>query len=211
VTPNSRKIPIVGGPGWIRSDQFDIHAKAEGNPSGSVMMGPMLQSLLEDRFQLKIHRETREGPVYALTVAKGGFKLQPRTADCPPPPTFDPANPPNPAAMRAAASAPDACGMRMTTGQNRIVEFKGTTIASFATNLSLNVTDLPVIDRTGITGLFNIHLEFRADDFATTDAPATGGPSLFTALEEQLGLKLERTRGPSDVLVVDKVERPSEN
>ena len=112
--------------------------------------------------------------------------------------------------MRAAASSPDACGMRMMTGPNRMLDFKGMTIAGLAANLSLSVTDLPVIDRTGIAGLFNIHLEFAGDDLAVAADPPTG-PSLFTALEEQIGLKLERTRGPSDVLVVDEVERPSEN
>lgn len=83
---NPQSFPISGGPGWLDSDHYDITAKAEGNPPLETMMGPMLQSLLEDRFKLKLHRETREVPVYALTVAKAGLKLKPLDKpDCDPP------------------------------------------------------------------------------------------------------------------------------
>jgi uncharacterized protein (TIGR03435 family) len=197
----------------MASARYDIAAKAEGNPDRETMSGSMLQSLLEDRFQLKIHRETRVGPVYALTVAESGFKLKERTTPCAPPPQFDKANPPTKQAKLAMMR--DTCGMRMaTTGPNRLLELNGSTVAQFAKNMEINYLDLPLIDRTGIPGMFDFHLEFAGDELVANpngDPRPPAGPSLFTAIEEQLGLKLERTRGPSDVLVVDRLDRPSEN
>lgn len=217
VTPTSRRIPVVGGPDWIRSERFDIVAKGEGNPTQEEMMGPMMQALLAERFRLALRREAREGPVYFLTVDKGGLKIQPRTGPCVP---IIPAGPINPGELKqliAQAKAkgksnPDGCGMRMgQSGQNRIVEFNGTTMAEFAKNLERSEVDRPVLDRTGLSAMFNVHLEYAREAAGAAAAEVLTGPTLFTALQEQLGLRLESGRGPSDVLVVERAERPSEN
>ena len=211
----SHPTPIEGGPPWIKSDEFTISAKAEGTPRIEVMSGPMLQTILEDRFKLKIHRASRDIPVYALTVAKGGPKLQP-PKDCIP---IDLAAP-RPAAP--PGQLPRLCGMGhigAPKGSNLVEEFYGVTLAQFSRSLSL---DRPVIDKTGISGRFDIHLEFALDDTTREVLPPnnpanlypedpTGGTSIFSAVQEQLGLKLEATKGPGEYLVIDSVERPSEN
>jgi bla regulator protein BlaR1 len=210
---------ISGGPSWINSDRYEINAKAEGNPGNGMMNGPMLQALLEDRFKLKVHRETREVSMYALTVAKGGPKLQsfkegscaPRTlpvAPLPPGQTF--------------------CGpsFLVRRGPTLTQELHGISLEEFSKMLD-GMLDRPVIDKTGISGRFDFHLEFVPDeaimptssrigldpDADSVAAPANfaEGPSIFTAFREQLGLKLEPTKGPGKFLVIDSVERPSGN
>ncbi len=221
ITPNSRTVPIEGGPSWINSDLYEITAKAEGIPTNEVMRGPMLQVLLEDRFHLKIHRETRDMPVYALTVAKGGSKLTPfEEGSCfTPQPGTSPSGPPGKF---------HPCGgvMFLRNGALQTLEMWGMSLAEISQNLGWNVVDRQVIDKTGIAGTFNIHLEF-APDTATpgavpgrdgvpggvggTAASDPSGPSIFTAIQEQLGLKLEATRGLGYFLVIDSIERPTEN
>jgi uncharacterized protein (TIGR03435 family) len=176
----------------------------------------MLQGLLEDRFKLKIHRETRELPVYALTIAKSGPRLRAsKEGSCTP---VDLSH-----LTAQEQPAPLFCGGTSFTrnGDTRNVDGFGLSMATFAgTTLSARLDlDRPVIDKTGLDGMFDIHLEFAAD--APTSGPAgagpgvvptvDSGPSLFTALQEQLGLKLSPERGPVDVLVVDRIERPSGN
>jgi uncharacterized protein (TIGR03435 family) len=204
-------IPILGGPSWINTERYMINAKAEGTPSQPMMRGPMLQALLEDRFQLKIRREIREVPVYVLTVAKGGPKLKAsKEGSCPTP------GPP------AGVSCPGSVwiarkGLNMTVDQQE-------TLDGLARML-IQRLGRPVIDKTGIKGMFDFHLEFAPDETtggtlpgggdragAPADTPADpSGPSIFTAVQEQLGLKLDSARGPGEVLVIDRVERPSEN
>ena len=207
--------PIEGGPPWIKSDEFTITAKAEGTPRVEMLNGPMLQRILEDRFKLKIHRATRDIPVYALTVAKGGPKLQP-PEECIP---IDLTAPPRAEPLR---ELPRLCGMsRMGApkGSNLAFDFYGVSLAQFSRLLNV---DRPVIDKTGITGRFDIHLECAFDDTTRGAVPAnagdfvppedpTGGASIFTAVQQQLGLKLEPTKGPGEFLVIDRVERPTEN
>jgi uncharacterized protein (TIGR03435 family) len=206
-------VPITGGPAWIHSELYDIDARANGNPNEEMMQGPMLQALLEDRFQLKIHRETREVPVYALTVADGGSKLKPFTeGSCSPMPLTVP--------MPTPAPGQEYCKVRVAT-RKPAVDAQGSTLAEFSQLLNL-VLDRPVIDKTGITGKFDIHLEFAIDaatprflpggDLArfADAASEPAGPSIFTAIQ-QLGLKLEPTQGSRDFLVIDHVERPTEN
>ena len=201
---------ITGGPSWIRSASYDINARAEGNPSVPMMLGPMMQKLLEDRFQLKIHRETSEGPVYFLTVTRGGAKLHPYSeGSCTPwtlpPPPLQPGE--------------KICGS-MISGITSSVESLGSTLDEFCKVLRLLV-DRPVIDKTGITGRFDIHVKFSREGTAldgirlnkgpSTAADPTDAPSIFVALQDELGLRLESGRGPVNKLVIDNIEKPSEN
>jgi uncharacterized protein (TIGR03435 family) len=216
---------LKGLPGWVRSEKFTIEAKAEGDPDRKVILGPMLRNLLEDRFQLKIHRATDEAAMYEMTVAKGGLKIQPIGEDgCT---KLDPANPLGREEMRALAAGPKpVCGnMNMMNG-NGLMRWGlgGTTMKGFAGTLSAFM-DRHVIDKTGVEGQFNLRLEFLLDEHVPgadkreragppplpADAPAVDGPTIFTALEQQLGLKLEPTKGPHGFLVIDRVERPSPN
>jgi uncharacterized protein (TIGR03435 family) len=212
---------VDGGPGWIGSDTYDITAKPTVDPKpGATSKAAydniqlMLQTLLEDRYALKIHRETKELPVYALVVAKGGLKVQP--SDCVKPD----APPPSPAPGQAQ---PAFCGNTRVSrnGQNLVMAGTGITMAVLVRVLS-NVTSRTVIDRSEYTQPFNVTLEWAPDqgeasprgaDGSESAAPSadTTGASLFTALQEQLGLKLESTKGPVEVLVVDHVDKPTPN
>jgi bla regulator protein blaR1 len=206
---NAENTPMNGGPPWLQTAGYDINAKAEGNPSVEMMLGPMMQRLLEDRFQLKIHRETREGPVYFLTVARGGPKLHPfKPGSCTPW-----SNPPPP-----LQPGTKYCGT-MIYGISPAVEALGATLDQFSKTLRM-VVDRPVIDKTGIAGRFDLRVEFARDGTALTGialkgpdraADPRGVPEIFTAIQEQLGLKLESGRGPVDALVIDHIERPTEN
>lgn len=188
----------LGGIGcWINSDRFSIDAKSEDAPSQETMRGPMMQALLEDRFKLKIHRETREVPVYELTVADGGPKLQPaKEGTC----KFV-------AGATSLVIRTDAmpCAMLTQRGESVTVEAQATSLGELSKLLGLAAAglDRPVIDKTGITGLFDFHLEYGHPS-------VTADPSIFTALE-RLGLKLEQAKGPRQFLVIDHVERPSGN
>jgi bla regulator protein BlaR1 len=213
---------IIGGPAWISSAQYDIEAKAEGNPTGPIMGGPMLRALLEDRFKLKLHRETKEIPVYELTVAKSGFKLKPlKEGSCTPFTPLTPA-PPGLTQEEARAAAAQRCnGQRGFSGNG--VEYHAATLDQMAATLThLIGVDRPVINRTGIAGIFDYHLVFTPDETTPRgafegDSPAqprpdgAAGPSIFTAIQEQLGLKLEPAKGAGEFLVIDSVVRPSEN
>ncbi len=212
-------VEILGGPAWVKSDWYQITAKAEGTPRQELMMGPLLQTLLEDRFKLMVHRETRDVPVYALFVAKGGPKLQPfKEGSC---------------VHRALPLVPLAPG-QIYCGPSPFIR-NGTYLMFAVHGLSLDelskmldgVMDRPVIDKTGIAGKFDFSLEFAPDETmpealrvfrggGPNDGPAMTpsdpvGPSIFTVLQEQLGLKLESAKGPGERLVIDRVDRPSEN
>jgi uncharacterized protein (TIGR03435 family) len=173
----------------------------------------MMQALLEDRLKLKIHRETREVPVYALTVAQGGSRLKPfEEGSC--------TNMPLTVPLPALAPGQAYCKVRVGI-QRPAVDAQGSTLTEFSQLLDL-VLDRPVIDMTGIPGKFDIHLEFAINeatprflpggDLARFAGPASNAaaPSIFTAIQ-QLGLKLEATNGPSEFLVIDHVERPIVN
>lgn len=202
--------PIEGGPPWIDSQDYEVNATAGSDVRLEIMKGPMLQALLEDRFKLKVHRGTREVPIYNLVVAKGGLKLPAfKEGSCIPvdrtqfPQT---SGPPTPDQLQKN------CHARGTKdGVNLKVEAQGMTIDEFA-KLFLDTHTLgrPVINKTDVTGRFDFHLEYAPDTSLTTDDLA-GGPSIFTALQEQLGLRLESARGPGEVLVIDHIEQPSEN
>jgi len=171
---------LFGGPKWIDSEHFDIDGKAASIVLWDQIM-QMLQSLLADRFKLKVHRETRTLPVYALTIAKNGPKMPVATEG-------DPAN------------GPTSWGSRNLTA-------KGVPIDILARMLA-DLLMRPVLDRTGLEGIYNIKLDFAPLEATSDDAPA---PALVTAIQEQLGLKLEATTGPVEVLVIDGAERPDAN
>ncbi len=172
----------------------------------------MLQTLLEDRYALKVHRETKELPVYALVVAKGGLKVQP--SDCVKPDSSGATSPPAPGQPQ-----PAFCGNTRVSrnGQNLVMTGTGITMAVLVRTLS-NVTKRTVIDSSGYTQAFNATLEWAPDEGASIPgADGSGGEaeptgaSVFTSLQEQLGLRLESTKGPVEVLVIDHVEKPTPN
>jgi uncharacterized protein (TIGR03435 family) len=145
-------IPIEGGPDWMHSERFDIDARSDGQPSTLMMQGPMMQAVLEDRFKLKIHRETRQGPVYELTLGKGSPKLKRfQEGNCTPV-TIGRPRPQLAADQRYRRNMANPLG----------VDFEGGTLAMFAGLLGM-ILDRPVIDKTGITDSFSIHLEFSPD------------------------------------------------
>ncbi len=205
---------IKGSPGWVNSDRYTIEAKAEGAQSVEMMRGPLMKALLEDRFKLKVHRESREILVYELTVGKGGAKLQAaRAGSCfvadrdHPPPEPEPGKP---------FLAP--CGGFSGDDLN------GSTIANLCRQFS-TLTDRDVIDKTGITGVFDMRLEGLWQD-ARHSAPGDGAAGLsnspglpdpvdfYTAARiavQKLGLRLEPAKGSGESLVIDHVEKPSEN
>jgi uncharacterized protein (TIGR03435 family) len=207
LTPD--RIEVEGGPKWINSERYNIKAKAEGVSSQVMMRGPMLRLLLEDRFKVRVHHETREVPVYILSVAKGGPKLQPfKEGTCTPydiTATFPPPPPPD-----------NPCRLRTSTTEGVLtIDTEGTTLDDFARFTLGGGMDRPVINNTGIPGKFNFHLEYTPDQTSSPERPVAAtaeqsGPSIFRAVQ-QLGLKLEPGRGPPDHLVIDRAEKPSEN
>jgi uncharacterized protein (TIGR03435 family) len=220
--PFLRIDPEIGaGLAWIKSDRYEIHAKAEGTPSEGTMMGPMLQALLQDRFKLKVRHETREVPVYALRVAKNGFKLSAvPDGSCE---VRDRRKTPLPRLASDGLTEILQPGEKPTCGRiifipkgagapNQILFAQATSLADFASTL-LPTLDRAVVDKTAIKGMFNFRLEFAFEDPANPRPPAepSVGTSVFTAVQEQLGLKLESTKGPGEFLIIDHVERPTEN
>jgi uncharacterized protein (TIGR03435 family) len=186
---------------------------APGASGEATMEGPMLQALLEDRFRLKVHRETRQVPVYALTVAKGRPKFHPAVeGDCVPlpvPPIFPPPELPPGKRPCSDVIAPKGPNVRVIADASTI---------DYLSKLLGLVLDRPIINRTGLTGKYKIYVEFARDqsttgldDFPVQPTEEPSAPSIFTAVEQQLGLKLEATKGPREFLVIDHIERPSEN
>lgn len=180
------RLQIAGGPSWFKTEMFDINATAQGAPSRDQMM-LMLQNLLQDRFQLKLHRESREGKVYALAVARNGPKLE-----------------------KAIADESSYIGLFRYDAPERpsltyVLAGKNSTIAQLIDRLKGQLRTPAIADNTGLQGPFKFRLEFTPDD------PQAAGPSLFVALQEQLGLKLESGKGPVEMLVIDHAERPAGN
>lgn len=196
---------IVDAPSWLGTDRFDIEAKAAGgNPSQEQLQG-MLQSLLADHFKLAVHRETREMPVYDLVAARADGRLGPQlrrsAIDCSNAPGRSPAAPP-PSAV--APGSPQAqCGFKVGPGT---ITARGVPLAGLAASLSNSVSRI-VLDRTALDGSFDVDLTWAPGG---VDSTIQDRASIFTAIQEQLGLRLEATRGPVDVLVVDAAGRPSD-
>ncbi|HUK34987.1 MAG TPA: TIGR03435 family protein [Vicinamibacterales bacterium] len=202
---------LAGGPSWINSEAFDIEARAPGNVSSDQLM-LMLRTLLTDRFQLTLRHETRELPVYTLTMARANGQLGPKLtrsaeSNC--------ARPPRPGEVQKdAPSDPTAprCGLFSPLGH---WTGRGTTIDALAAQLSAQSLHRVVVNDTHLTGTFDLDLQWADLAFLFSpqanrnDPPLTDGPSLVTALQEQLGLKLESAKAPVDVLVIDHIERPT--
>jgi uncharacterized protein (TIGR03435 family) len=182
---------LVGLPAWAFDDVFDLEARIDeeslpayqklSDRERQEQSAPLLRAMLADRFQLKVHHETRMLPIYALVIAKSGFKLK-------------------------QAQGPENL-FGMTTNRGLIFIRRGPVGARFIVGLS-NEVGRVVIDKTGLTGYYDIELKWTTDE---DRAAGVQGPSLFTALEEQLGLGLVSTKAPVDVIVVDHVERPTAN
>jgi len=211
-----RDFQVSGGPGWLNSDRFDIVAKSGGSENATQddmrnmtdeqmktaaeQMRLKLQALLADRFQLTIHRESKEQPVYALVIGKNGSKLQ---------------------ESKVQQKGDRRRMMRMGRGE---LTGDGVGLEMLAENLSSQL-GRPVIDRTGLKGDFDFKLTWTPDPGQSmagfggppppgADAPPPpdpNGPSIFTAVQEQLGLRLESQKGPVNLIVIDRVEKLSEN
>jgi uncharacterized protein (TIGR03435 family) len=220
-----RVFQLVGGPSWLDTDRFDIVAKT---PDGALpdQVSMMLQSLLTERFRLAVHKETRDAPTYALVMARGdgrlGRQLTRSTVDCTAiiaarraargqsPPQVPP-NPP-PAGERPVCSTRMMARSGPAGGIMLNILAGGTTMANLAELISSSVGRM-VVDRTGLQGEFDVDLQFAPERLSANPAGSAAqlddAPSFFTALQEQLGLKLESTKGPVDVLVIDHVEQPT--
>jgi uncharacterized protein (TIGR03435 family) len=205
---------MVGGPDWIDSDRFDIVAKAADDaPPERLLL--MVRALLADRFKLVVHNETREIPIYALVMSrtdgKPGPQLRPAAVDC--------------AAMAAAARAGGAPVPRAPAGERPICGMQtapgrmlagGYALSDVARNLS-NFAGRMVVDKTGLAGTFDLDLAWTPDQLPQGPLPPgvpaidPNGPSIFTAMQEQLGLKLDSQRGPVELLVIDGAEKPTED
>jgi uncharacterized protein (TIGR03435 family) len=182
----SNAVPIEGGPAWVHSDRYQIQAKAPADASREMMKGPMMQGLLEDRFQLRTHRENREGQAWALAVAEGGAQLPRYNAEsCTP---------------IERLTGPPAPGQEVCD----LMDLNGFSLDEFSGIYLTAVMERPVVNRTGLTGRFDLRLRF-----ATPANPA--GPSIFTALPQQLGLKLEPATAPRPFMVIDSAARPFGN
>jgi uncharacterized protein (TIGR03435 family) len=176
---------ISGGPDWIRQDRFDLEAKVPGStPPTQDQVRAMMQNLLAERFQLTVHPETKQAPIYALTVDRSGSKLTPGTSG----------------AMPTGFVRATADGLHMETESG--------TMEKLAQQLSVTA-GRPVIDKTGLNGTYKFTLDwFPANRLPSPDSTT---PSMFAALQEQLGLKLESATGAQEVLIVDRVEKPTAN
>jgi uncharacterized protein (TIGR03435 family) len=211
-TRDARLLEVSGAPGWVQTEFYDVSAKAEGNPRIEQMIGPMMQALLEERFKLKLHRATKEAAVYDLTVAKGGPKLEKmKEGSCV---VQDLNHMPKPA---PGETPPVYCGSQtlQRKGPLMVMIAHGMTMDGFAAERLPRMAGRPVVDKTGLAGRFDFQLEWALDNPELSgrggDAPESAGPTIFAALQQQLGLKLEPAKGSVDILVVDHVEKPTEN
>ena len=251
-TPLSGQMQIIGGPGWMESDRYDVQARADcsGGAIPRERLQLMMQSMLEDRFQLKAHLETRELPIYNLVVAKDGPKI--KLSDDQTPLPFMAAGPPRPCDSTSTAAAPPAPpppppggrGFPFDPGSPRP---RGSVMMSSSlTGMTLQATAMPIanlvgllqqqlgrtiVDKTDLKGLFDFKLTYSPEGLSDPlfgrggSLPPPGGapagpspvpaaadpvPSIFTAIQE-LGLRLESSKGPVEVLVIESVQKPTEN
>ena len=212
VSPSSFQIPIAGGPPWLDSDRYSIDAIVEQRVNTEMMKGPMMQALLEDRFRLKLHKEAKEIHVFELTVGAKGPKLRPaKEGGCV---ACDRNNPPPDPGPGGAV--PVICGVIRESASGGF-DVPGVTKADLCRRLSAYV-DRDIVDRTGITGAFDVHLDLlpadigyagAASDPSSPFTPGDGGA--IAAAVKKLGLQMRNAKRPVEFLVIDHVERPSEN
>jgi uncharacterized protein (TIGR03435 family) len=195
---------IIGGPPWIGSSKFDINAKEDAELAARINKLPheewiatlrqMMQALLADRFQLKVHHETRDLRILALTVAKGGSKLTETKPD----------------SHNGAGSQNAWTGLRSSKGK---IEGQGATIKTLVGFLSSKqeIGGRLMVDDTGLSGKYDFELTWSPQNLASSGGDDAEGPSLFAALQEQLGLKVEQKKSPVDCIVIDHVEMPSKD
>jgi uncharacterized protein (TIGR03435 family) len=185
---------VVGGPGWVSNEGYDVEAKAE-QPTTLDNLHIMFQNLLVDRFHLKYHMETRQGPVYALTVDKGGVKM-------------------------ARDAAEEAWSGKYPVEATGRAEFTGKQVTmkyfSYWLGLMLQRDERPVLDETGLKGTWDFTLKFLPElppNMSRDQLPPdlANLPSIFDALPEQLGLRLRPAQGPVQYLVIDQIDRPTAN
>jgi uncharacterized protein (TIGR03435 family) len=192
-------------PEWVMSDRFDIEARTEDRDATKDRMRPMMRSLLADRFQLKVHDEARQLPVFGLVAAKAG-KMGPKLATH---------------AVDASCQS-SACGgltlLPASVPGDLHVAAHGVTMDFLARPLTgMGGLNRPVMDQTGLGGTYDFDVEYARDNFGVETAPAGSGsaaetgPTFLEALKEQFGLRLVAQKGPVQVVVVDAVARPSEN
>ena len=180
---------IVGGPPWLDTDRFEIDAKADQPTNDDSVLNAMLQGLLADRFKLALHHETRMLEALVLEVAKGGPKLE------------------------KAESSEDSSTNSSTSNGRASIQGGALTMDHFAWVLSRTL-NVPVVNQTGLDGAFNFKLEWSPDSDKPVkpgETPPDTGPSIYSALQQQLGLRLQLRKAPVDVLVIDHAEKPSEN
>lgn len=198
-----KALQIAGGPAWLGTDRYDVAATTTELSPSDDRYRFMLQNMLRERFGLSVHRENRDTTIYALLAGKSGLKMtQTATGGCVP---LDDAHP--------TAAPGTRCGSA-TIGPNRLVA-TGMTTTGLADVLT-NIVGRPVVDKTGISGTYDIRLEFTRESTVFNAPPETAnadaaGASIFTALQEQLGLRLESQKGPVEFLVIDHAEKPSQN
>jgi uncharacterized protein (TIGR03435 family) len=202
---------VLGGPSWITGDRFDVTAKVEGEATPQ-QMNVMLQSLLADRFRLKVHKETRQSDVFRLVKARAdgklGEALKPAAVDCS-------------AGRGRPGGAPGGCFMMIAPGR---LQLAGQPISSFVNSLAGQL-GRPVLDGTGLTGPYDLIVSFMPDSSGRGGPPPgppppgapelppidPNAPALPTALLEQLGLRLEPTKGPVEMIVIDSIDQPTED
>ena len=235
-----RDFQVLGGPSWITTDRWNVEAKAEegsippqtGPPDPNVPdpMSIRLQSLLEERFQLKVRHESRELPTYTMTIGKDGPKL--KSVDAPPRPVPGQAPPPPPPPPPPGAKGELPANFTPPPGSIMIgpgnLAGSAMTMTQLVNALS-GLVGRTIIDKTDLNGYFDVRLQFAPETapgnplgpggpplpggppIGPTGATDPQGPSIFTAIQEQLGLKLDSTKGPVDVIVIDSVQKPTEN
>ena len=207
--PSGYDAPLVGAPDWVRSEAYVVTATTSATPARAGMRGPMLQTVLEDRFGLKARREIRDLPIYALTAERTPRLQRVDESGCVARDTSKPSVP----STRDPATKKPFCqtiirSVSSISGSMRLQELADA-IGSYV--------DRPVMDRTGVSGIFTVDLRFDGQvrgplGLASIRPPAPDGAvSIFTAVQEQLGLRLEPSRGPAPVLVIEHVDRPSPN
>jgi len=179
--------PSTGASDALSTDRYDIVAKASSGNASEEQTMQMLQALLEDRFRLVIHRETKELPIYALVTGRLRGKRGPKFRE-----------------VKDDGTAAEITG----GGEGHPLKAHHISMKLLASTLQGYIGD-PVLDMTGLAGIYDLSLEFSSDE--SLAANPTSGPSIFTAVQEQLGLRLEARKGPVEVVVIDHVEKPSGN